>query len=149
MRNFLVLALLLGNSLLAGAEVVDIGNDDLKALLAKGVAAVDLRTPGEWRQTGVVEGSHLLTLFDEKGRADVAGWSKAVDDVAVPPQPLILICRTGNRSGKAARLLAQASPARRIYNVRDGIVAWKKAGQAVVSVPQNLQHAGIKCGPVC
>jgi rhodanese-related sulfurtransferase len=145
----LLLALLLGHSLLAGAEVVEIDNDELKALLAKGVPVVDLRTAGEWRQTGVVDGSHLLTLFDEQGRADVAAWSKAVEGIAAADQPLILICRTGNRSGKAARLLEQTSPKRRIYNVRAGITGWQRAAQPVVSVPQNLKHAGVKCGPVC
>ena len=54
---------------LAQAEVVDIGNDQLKALFKQGTPVVDLRTAGEWRQTGVVKGSQMITLFDEQGRA--------------------------------------------------------------------------------
>ena len=131
------------------AEVVNIGNDEFKEVLKQGLPLVDLRTPGEWQQTGVVAGSQLIMLFDEKGRADPEAWARQVEQVADPAKPLVLICRTGNRTGKAAQYLAQKYPGRKIYNVRDGITAWARAGQPVVSVQQNLKQAGIKCSPAC
>lgn len=137
------------SSALVQAEIVNIGNDELKSILKQGTPLVDLRTVGEWQQTGVVEGSQLLMLFDERGRADVEQWIKQVDQVADPAGPIILICRTGNRTSKAAQLLAEKNPARKIYNVRDGITGWSRAGLPVVSVQQNVRHAGIRCSPTC
>ena len=89
----------------ARAEIVNIGSDELKALITRGTPVVDLRTAGEWRQTGVLKGSQLITLFDEQGRADPVAWSRQVDKVAATDKPVILICRSGNRSDTAAQYL--------------------------------------------
>ena len=127
------------------AEVVNVGNDELKEILKQGTPLIDLRTVGEWRQTGVVEGSQMIMLFDEQGRADPEKWAQQLEKVADPGKPIALICRTG----KAAQFLAQKYPGRKIYNVRDGITGWARGGQPVVSVQQNLKQAGISCTPAC
>ena len=143
-------ALLLGAAAsLARAEIVNIGNDELKALLKQGAPVVDVRTAGEWRQTGVVKGSRLITLFDEQGRADAVAWGRQVDKVAAADKPVILICRSGNRSSQAAQILEKAGHKGTIYNVKAGISGWLRDGQAVVSVPENLKQAGIGCAPRC
>ena len=134
--------------LVARAEIVDIGNDELRKLVAQGVKLVDLRTVGEWRQTGVVAGSHMITLFDERGQVN-PDWKRDVAALAPADQPIVLICRSGNRSGIAAKMLAEASPTRRIYNVREGMNGWARAGQPIVSLQQNQKTAGIRCAPVC
>lgn len=144
----LLAALLLGSSLSAQAEIIDVGNEELQQLMAKGVQLIDLRTPGEWQQTGVVAGSHMVTLFDEKGRAN-PDWSKEVNAISAPDQPIALICRSGNRTRAAAKLLNDATPARQIYNVRSGMNGWTQAAKPVVSPQQNIKTAGVRCGPVC
>lgn len=58
----------------ARAEVVDIDSAELAKLAAAGVPVIDIRTSPEWVETGIVPGSHLLTFFDERGRADPAAW---------------------------------------------------------------------------
>jgi rhodanese-related sulfurtransferase len=131
------------------AEIVNVGNDEFKQLIGRGLPVVDVRTAGEWRQTGVIKGSQLITLFDEQGQSDPAAWAAAVDRVAPPGKPVVLICRSGNRSGKAAQLLQQRDPQRVIYNVREGMNGWARAGQPVVSIQQNLQQAGVTCSPRC
>jgi len=131
------------------AEIVNVGNDEFKQLMSRGLPVVDVRTAGEWRQAGVVQGSQLITLFDEQGQSDPAAWLAAVDKVAAPGKPLVLICRSGNRSGKAAQLLQQRYPQRLIYNVREGIATWARAGQPLVSLQDNLKQAGIACSPRC
>ena len=134
---------------LAQAEIVNIGSDQLKALIRQGMPVVDLRTAGEWRQTGVVKGSQMITLFDEQGRADPAAWVRQIDKVAAADKPVILICRTGNRSGVAAQMLEKAGRKGTIYNVKAGIAGWAGDGQPVVSVQENLKQAGIACAPKC
>jgi rhodanese-related sulfurtransferase len=108
-----------------------------------------LRTAGEWRQSGVVKGSQMITLFDEQGRADPAAWARHVDKVAAADKPVILICRSGNRSVVAAQMLEKTGRKGTIYNVKDGIASWVREGQAVVSVQDNLKQAGIACSPTC
>lgn len=143
-------ALLLGLTVsLARAEVVDISNEQMKALIKQGTPIVDLRTAGEWRETGVVKGSQLITLFDEQGRADAFAWGRQIDKVAAAGKPVILICRSGNRSGEAARFLDKAGRKGTIYNVKAGISGWMRGGQAVVSIQDNLKQAGITCSPTC
>jgi rhodanese-related sulfurtransferase len=134
---------------LAQAEIINVGNEQLKVLIKQGTPVVDLRTAGEWRQTGVVKGSQLITLFDEQGRADPAAWARQVDKVAAAGKPVILICRTGNRSGVAAQMLEQSGRKGTIYNVKAGISSWVGEGQTVVSVQENLKQAGISCSPTC
>lgn len=133
----------------ARAEVINISSDELRALILRGTPVVDLRTAGEWKQTGVVKGSQLITLFDEQGRADPAAWRRQVDKVVASDKPVILICRSGNRSDQAAQYLDQTAPKRTIYNVKAGIGAWIREGQPVVSLQENLKQAGISCSPSC
>lgn len=144
----IVAALLIGTSLFAQAEIIDVSNEELQLLMAQGVKVVDLRTAGEWQQTGVLAGSHMITLFDERGRPN-PDWSKEVNAISPADQPVALICRTGNRTRVAAKMLSEASPLRKIYNVRSGITAWARAGQPVVPFEQNLKTVGVRCAPVC
>lgn len=133
----------------ARAEVVHVGNAELQELLKQGVTLVDIRTPGEWRQTGVVAGSQLVQFVDERGKVDPETWVRQINEVADPAKPVILICRSGNRTGKASQLLSGVQPQRKIYNVREGLIGWNKAGLPMVPLQQNLQSAGIKCTPAC
>lgn len=134
---------------LAQADISRVSNAELRRLIADGVAVVDVRTVGEWRQTGVVARSQLITLFDESGQADPAAWLGALDKVVPPGQPVALICRSGNRSGKAALLLEQRDPRRKIYDVRDGVSGWLSAGEPVISLERNRAQHGIGCSPRC
>ncbi len=135
---------------LAHAEIINIGNAELADLITQGVPIVDLRTAGEWQQTGVVKGSQMITLFDEQGRADPQEWTRQLDKVAAPDKPVILICRTGNRTNSAAQYLTgKLGRKGAVYNVKAGITAWLREGQPVVSVQENLKQAGVSCSPKC
>ena len=45
--------------------------------------------------------------------------------------PVILICRTGNRTSTLARYLVEHMGYTQVYNVRDGITRWIRDGQPV------------------
>jgi rhodanese-related sulfurtransferase len=100
----------------------NIDNAQLKSLLAQGAPLYDIRRPEEWRQTGVVEGSRKLTFVDAAGRLNpefLPRFTAEVDKHA----PVVVICRTGNRTSALARELAGMGYSQ-IYNVRDGITRW-------------------------
>jgi rhodanese-related sulfurtransferase len=121
-------------SRIASAEVHPTNNHELQQLLAQGIPIIDIRRPEEWRQTGVVENSHLLTFFDQRGHYNLEKWLAELNKIAAKDQPFILICRTGNRTGILSRALSQQLGYSRVYNVTDGITAWKRQNLPVVGV---------------
>ena len=62
----------------AYAEVVNVDNAELARLAASGVPVIDVRTEGEWKQTGVIGGSKLVTYFDEQGKVCLLYTSRCV-----------------------------------------------------------------------
>ncbi len=131
----------------AQAEVINIDNAELARLAASGVAVIDIRTAPEWRETGVLAGSKLMMFFDEKGQVDAPAWLAQLKTVAKPGQPVILICRSGNRSRAAAQFLTQQTSYKTVYNVTAGINGWVGEGRAVVPVKAVTVAcaAGAKC----
>ncbi|MCD8213053.1 MAG: rhodanese-like domain-containing protein [Campylobacter sp.] len=62
---------------------------------------VDIRTPGEWQETGVIKDAKLVTLVNDKD-VFLANLKDAGIDTS---KPFALICRSGRRSMAAARLI--------------------------------------------
>ncbi len=75
---------------------------------------VDVREPDEWAgELGVIEGAECVSLASVVDAA--SAWKK--------DETLILVCRSGNRSGKAAAAL-QSSGFTRLINMTGGMLAW-------------------------
>ena len=122
------LALTLGGC--AEPPYTNVDNAELKALLAKGVPLYDVRRPEEWRQTKVVEGSRTLTFVDASGRPNPDFLPRFTAEVD-KHEPVVLICRTGNRTDILARELMEMGYTQ-VYNVRHGITRWIGEGNPVV-----------------
>lgn len=131
----------------AHADVIDIDNGQLDKLLKSGVPIIDIRLPAEWEETGVVAGSKLLTFFDEHGRADAAGWLDKVKPIAKPKEPVIVICRSGNRTKAVSQFLSQQAGYATVYNVKNGIKGWIAAGAPVI--PASPSIAACKAARTC
>ena len=101
----------------------NIDNAQLKALVAQGVPVYDIRRPEEWRQTGVVEGSRLLTFVDSSG-TPLPDFMPRFAAAVGKNDPVILICRVGNRTEALARILVEKFGYTQVYNVRQGITHW-------------------------
>lgn len=134
-------------SLSASAEVIDIDNAKLEQLLKQGVPLVDIRLPGEWEETGIVSGSRLLTFFDERGRYDAAAWLDKVKPIAKPNQPIIVMCRSGNRTKPVSQFLSQQAGYATVYNVKSGIKGWIGEGKPVVPARETM--AACKADRTC
>ena len=147
MRHFLLAACLALLTMTVHAEVIDIDNAELARLTAKGVPLVDIRLQAEWEETGIVAGSQLLTFFDERGRANPADWLAKVKPIAKPGEPLIVICRTGNRTRAVSQFLSQQAGYSKVYNVKAGIMGWLRDKGSVVPATQAIAacHATKTC----
>ena len=124
--------------LLAGCAdppYTNIDNSDLRVLLAEGVPMYDIRRPEEWRRTGVVAGSRLLTFVDGRGRIQPDFMHRFEQGVA-KEKPVILICQSGTRTDTLARHLVENLGYQAVYNVRRGIAGWLDAG--LPAVPPQL-----------
>ncbi|MDO5045432.1 rhodanese-like domain-containing protein [Campylobacter sp.] len=62
---------------------------------------IDIRTPMEWYQTGTIKGAKLIT-FDPY---DKEKFLKELGENFDLKKPIALICRSGNRSFNAARMI--------------------------------------------
>lgn len=110
----------------------DINNEELKNLLASNTILIDIRRPEEWKETGVIKGSHKLTLYDASGKETPGFLQKFQELVPTPQTPVILICRTGNRTSFAAKALTDGFGYVNVYNVKNGITDWIASGNEVM-----------------
>ena len=117
----------------AFSDVIEIGNIELKSLLQKKIPLIDIRRKDEWKSTGIVENSILMTFFDKNGKANTNEWLKELNKIAKKNDPVILICRTGRRTGIISKFLSEKVGYRLIYDVTDGITDWIKKGNTVVN----------------
>lgn len=131
-KHILLVLALASSALIAQAEVISIDNEELARMSARGVPVVDVRTEGEWKESGVLPGSRLLTFFDEAGRSNPPQWLEKVKAYAKPDQPVVVICRSGRRSLAAAQYLSEQAGYKTVYNVSKGMNGWLGEGRPVV-----------------
>lgn len=128
---FLLGLLCLSGSVLA-AGLVGVTSDELQSMLEKGAVVVDVRTPQEWKTTGVIPGSHPLTFFDSSGQYDKTAWLKSLQPLlAKPDQPIVLVCRSGNRSAMVGQFLTSEAGFDRVYHLEKGIREWSAEGRSL------------------
>ena len=108
---------------LAFAEIVDINNEQIKELSNSNIPIVDVRRSSEWKQTGVIPNSILLTFFDEEGDYNYHQWYEKLRLEIDESKPIILICRSGKRSKIIAQMMNENFD-HVIYNAKRGIISW-------------------------
>ena len=118
-----VVLLWTGLSACSEPPYTNVDNSRLQTMLEQDIPIYDVRRPEEWRQTGVVEGSELLTFVDASGRLKPDFMSRFTAAIG-QHDPVILICRTGSRTATLARYLVEEMGYTQVFNVRDGITRW-------------------------
>ena len=114
------------------ADVETINNIKVKSLISRGVPLIDIRSSIEWKKTGIIEGSHLITFFNEKGKVNLNKWISAFNKVADTTKPFMLICASGVRSKFASYILNNQFDIPKIYDVSEGVSGWIKDKHPVV-----------------
>ena len=107
----------------AFADVVDVNNEQIVELSKTNIPIVDVRSSSEWDQTGVIPTSILLTFFDKEGNYDLDEWYQKLRLEIDEDVPIILICRSGNRSRIIADMMDKEFD-NVIYNAKRGITSW-------------------------
>jgi rhodanese-related sulfurtransferase len=117
MKKILLMSFLLSLSLYAKVINASVSQE----ILDSKIPIVDIRTPQEWKETGLLKGSIPIMFFDEKGNYDLklflAQLNKAVDTT----KEFAIICRTGSRTRILANFLSMKMNYT-VTNLQNGIV---------------------------
>ena len=92
-------------------ELHELINNDRNLLI------VDVRSPHEYQYDGHIAGSRLLPL---------PALMQRIEELP-QDQPLVFVCRSGNRSQVACEQLNRLGHDK-VKNFRGGMIAWKRAG---------------------
>jgi rhodanese-related sulfurtransferase len=108
--------------------------EDMLELQKKGAPIIDIRTPGEWKETGVIPGTTKIMFFDEKGGYDVEKFLSELKKVVKnEDQPFILVCRTASRTKMVGRFLAKDLGYKHVKELTGGIMfGWQQLGKQTV-----------------
>lgn len=110
------------------------------AAKAGDVIIVDVRSPREWRQTGIATGARTVTIHNRNGtKGFVAEMLKAVG--GDKSTPVALICAAGVRSARALKILAAAGFTK-IQNVSEGMLGRPDAGPGWLKRGLPITQAG-------
>lgn len=101
----------------------NLDNAQLQNMLAQNVPIYDVRRSEEWYETGIVEGSELLTFVNTEGQL-LPDFIDRFTATIGKDDPVILICRTGSRTRALARYLTEEMGYTQVFNVRNGITQW-------------------------
>ena len=105
-------------------------------ILDSKIPIIDIRTPAEWVETGVVEDSIPIMFWDEKGGYDVEAFLAELNQKVDTKKPFALICQTGSRTGIVADFLAKQLNYD-VVNILGGIVYLK--AMKLKTVPYKKQ----------
>lgn len=111
-----------GNTANAQTNLLDANAFEKMLQTDKTVQLVDVRTPGEFAE-GHIEGAVNYDFYAADFAQKIAKLDKN--------RPVMVYCAAGGRSASAANQFKKLGFAK-TYDLRDGIVAWKKAGKKTV-----------------
>ena len=117
MKKILLSLLLVGSCLFASVK----DEEASQALLDSKIPIVDIRTPSEWKETGLLQGSIPIMLFDEKGQYDLNDFLQKLNSAVDTKKPFAIICRTGSRTKILASFLSQKMNYD-VVNIKSGIL---------------------------
>ncbi len=117
-KGILLLSLLLTGNIMAQTLEMNAQQAYDEARNGK-VTLIDIRTPPEWKETGVAPGAALINMLHPQG---APGFLDAVLQKVGGNKtaPIALICRTGNRTTQVQKFL-QVQGFTQVYNVTEGM----------------------------
>ncbi|HIQ46306.1 MAG TPA: rhodanese-like domain-containing protein [Sulfurovum sp.] len=97
----------------------------------KNIKIIDIRTPTEWKETGIIKGSYTIMFFDEQGRFYVPDFLKKIDKIVKKDEQFALICRVGSRTGMVSEFLSEKL-GYKVINLKGGIMKMIHEGYKTV-----------------
>ena len=101
---------------------------DLVKAREDGVIIIDIRREEEWQETGIIPGAEMVTAFDASGRVHPDFLDSFRSVVPGPDTPVMLYCRTGNRTTSLGNALIEQLGFSNVTHLSDGITGWLAEG---------------------
>ena len=117
--------------LLAVTEPLTLGQMNSNELLdaqSKGAVIIDIRREDEWIKTGIIEGAQTITAFSKTGNLNQDFQQKFLSIVPSLKTPVVLYCRTGNRTAKLGNALVSQLGYSNLSHLSKGITGWTEGG---------------------
>ena len=121
--------------LLAVSKPLSLGqmnSDEVIEAQAQGAVIVDIRREDEWQKTGIIDGAKTITAFTKAGRPHQDFQQKFSSIASSLETPIVLYCRTGNRTSKLGNALVSQMGYSNLSHLRNGITGWIKDGMKSV-----------------
>lgn len=111
-------------------QIPSISAEELKQKIAahEDITLMDVRTPREWAQTGVIPGSIMVEM-----QTIPAQMENGLNAKLKAKEPIIVICRSGNRSAQVTNFLRQRYNIEAI-NLSGGVISWHRIGESFEQV---------------
>jgi len=97
----------------------------------KDIKIIDIRTPSEWKETGIVKNSYTIMFFDEEGNFSVENFLKQLNMIVKKDESFALICRVGSRTGIVSEFLSEKL-GYKVINLKGGIMKIIQEGYKTV-----------------
>ncbi|QCT99870.1 rhodanese-like domain-containing protein [Campylobacter hyointestinalis subsp. hyointestinalis] len=101
MKKVLLILTVLCVQMVAKFETIEV---DQNTINDQNIQIIDVRTPAEWEQTGVLNGAILVTYRNSDGSIN-PNFVNEVKSKIDPNKKVAVICRSGARSKAASTLL--------------------------------------------
>ncbi|GEM_PF-297618 len=107
------------------ADVVSLDINEFEKSIKNRTYVVDIRTPEEWKQTGIIENSVPLTFFNSDGSYNVSAFIQKLKKMGIDKnRPLILVCRSATRTKMVGDFLSNKLGYKKVYQLKGGILNW-------------------------
>lgn len=111
----------------ACADIQRVEVDEAAELVTEGIQILDVRTQKEWNQ-GHLPNAVRVDFLEE-------GFGEKVLKTLDPTKPVLIYCRSGNRSEKAAKLMERLGFTD-LKELKPGILGWEKSDKQLV-IPKD------------
>lgn len=132
MKHLIILTLFLTSLLQADYRVEPFSN----TLFKNNVPIVDIRTVGEWKESGIVKGSIPIQFFNEHGQYDIPQFLKELNAKVDTSKEFALICRTGSRTKMVGVFLSDELKYK-VIDIQGGIMNASKLNAPIVPYKGN------------
>ncbi len=131
MRRILTAIVLLTTLVMAKFSGIDA--DKLIQMQKEGVPVIDIRTPQEWKDRGIIKGAHLIMFFDANGKDHAREFLQKLGQlVKNKNQPFIIYCAHSNRTKAVGKWLSDRLGYKNVYELSGGIeYGWREKGKSI------------------
>jgi rhodanese-related sulfurtransferase len=116
------------------ADFKSITAEELETAISNGMSVIDIRREDEFKQVGIIKGSHKLTFFDANGNYNIEQWMDQFKKIVKDKnQPFVLVCARANRTKAVGKMLSEQAQYKNVQELEGGITnGWIHKGKKTV-----------------